>query len=125
AWVEQRLEIPWLRRSAWFFGALVLVRLSPVPLVFQMSLGDTPIFNWILYGYGIPLAGFIAAALIFRRRADDQLVTARDAGAALIGFVLVSLESRHAFHGADMAADAFGLGELSSLVIAWLLIGLT
>jgi len=125
AWVEQRLEIPWLRRSAWFFGALVLVRLSPVPLVFQMPLGDTLIFNWILYGYGIPLAGFIAAALIFRRRADDQLVTALEAGAALIGFVLVSLEIRHAFHGADMAADAFGLGELSSLIIAWLLIGLT
>ncbi|HTO82136.1 MAG TPA: DUF2339 domain-containing protein, partial [Methylomirabilota bacterium] len=124
AWVEQRLDIPWLRRSAWIFGALVLARLCPVPLIFQMPLGDTPIFNWILYGYGIPFIGFIAAAIIFRHRVDDHLVTALEAGAALIGFVLVSLEIRHAFHGADMAADAFGLGELAALVIAWLLIGL-
>ncbi len=124
AWVEQRLDIPWLRRSAWIFGALVLARLCPVPLIFQMPLGDTPIFNWILYGYGIPFIGFITAAIIFRRQADDHLVTALEAGAALIGLVLVSLEIRHAFHGADMAADAFGLGELAALVIAWLVIGL-
>jgi uncharacterized membrane protein len=124
AWVEKRLDIPWLRHSAWVFGALVLIRLCPVPLIFQMPLGDTPILNWLLYGYGIPLAGFIAAAVIFRRRADDHLVTALEAGAAVIGFVLVSLEIRHAFHGADMAVDALGLGELGSLSIAWILIGL-
>ena len=124
AWIEQRLDIPWLRRSAWCFGAAVLIRLSPVPLIFEMPLGDTPIFNWILYGYGIPFVSFIAAATIFRRRADDELVTALEVGAALIGFVLVSLEIRHAFHGADMMADGFELDELSAFIIAWLVIGL-
>jgi uncharacterized membrane protein len=124
AWIERRLDIPWLRRAAWACGALVLLRLLPDPLLFPMPVGETPLFNWVLYGYGMPLAAIIAALFLFRGRAEAALMMALEAAAALIAFKLVSLEIRHAFHGSDLLAESLGLGELGCLIVAWLAMGL-
>lgn len=124
AWIERRLDIPWLRRAAWACGALVLLRLLPDPLLFPMPVGETLLFNWVLYGYGMPLAAIVAALFLFRGRAEAALVTALEAAAAVIAFKVVSLEIRHAFHGSDLLAQSLGLGELGSLIIAWLVMGL-
>jgi uncharacterized membrane protein len=124
AWIERRLDIPWLRRAAWACGALVLLRLLPDPLLFPMPVGETPLFNWVLYGYGMPLAAISAALFLFRGRAEAALMTALEAAVAVIAFKLISLEIRHAFHGSDLLAEGLGLGELGSLIIAWLALGL-
>ena len=35
------------------------------------EVGTTPIFNWLLYGYGVPAAAFWFGGHLLRRRADD------------------------------------------------------
>jgi uncharacterized membrane protein len=50
AWVAEQRPLPWLR---WLCGILValVMRASAEPRIVA-DVGTTPIFNWILYGYG-------------------------------------------------------------------------
>src|SRR5690348_15455566 len=59
AWVEGRLQLPVLRNVALGIAATVLIRLTLNPEVVRYGLPDTLIFNWLLYGYGVPAAAFI------------------------------------------------------------------
>jgi uncharacterized membrane protein len=124
AWIDSSLRIVWLRYAAWIAAGLVLARLLPGPWIASFPTGTTPIFNWLFYGYGVPLAAFVGAAWLFRRRADDALVTLLEAGAIGIGFVLVTLELHHLFHR-DVRLTLpvlrdIGIDELSCLIITWL-----
>ncbi|MGH6930974.1 MAG: DUF2339 domain-containing protein, partial [Dongiaceae bacterium] len=123
AWIANRLDLSWLRQAAWVGAALVLVRLVPSPWFMDFPWSDSPFFNWTLYGYGIPLLGFIAAAGLFRLRKDDALVTALEGGAVYIAVALVTLQIRQAFHPGHFAAGDLGLGELGAHAIAWLAMG--
>lgn len=122
--IESRLRIAWLRYAAWVAAGLVLVRLLPGPWILAFPAGATPFFNWLLYGYGVPLLAFAGAAWIFRRQADDALVTVLGAGTVAVGFLLVTLELHHCFQGGLASEFDLGLGEVSCLIIAWLLIAL-
>jgi uncharacterized membrane protein len=121
AWIDSRLRIAWLRHAAWIAAGLVLLRLLPGPWIVGFPTGTTPIVNWLLYGYGIPLAAFAGAAWLFRRQADDALVTLLEAGAVAIGFLLVTLELHHFFHRSLRFTGDVGLTETASFVVAWLL----
>jgi uncharacterized membrane protein len=123
-WIDSQLRIAWLRHAAWIAAGLVLVRLLPGPWIVDFPTGTTPIFNWLLYGYGIPLAAFAGAAWLFPRQADDALVTLLEAGAIAIGFLLVTLELHHFFHRSLRFTNEVGLIDISSFVVAWLLIAL-
>ncbi|HEY7689342.1 MAG TPA: DUF2339 domain-containing protein, partial [Dongiaceae bacterium] len=122
AWIEAKLDIPWLRRAAWVAAALVLVRLLPGPWVADFPPTATPVFNWILYGYGIPFVAFILAAWLFRKRADDLLVRVIEFGAIAIGFLLVTLEVHHSFHRTALLAGTIDFREFASFTLAWLVI---
>lgn len=122
AWIEARLDIPWLRRAAWVAAGLVLIRLLPGPWLYDFPSSETPVLNWILYGYGIPFVAFGLAAWLFRRRADDLLVRLVEAGAIGIGFLLVTLEVHHAFHGKAILTGDLDFREFASINLAWLVI---
>lgn len=124
AWIESRLHIAWFRYAAWVAAGLVLARLVPGPWVIDSPIGATPVFNWLLYGYGVPLAAFIGAAWLFRRERDDALVTVLEAGAVAIGFLLVTLELHHFFQGGLPSRFDIGLVEVAGFAVAWLLIAL-
>jgi uncharacterized membrane protein len=124
AGIEARLGIPWLRRAAWVAAGLVLLRLLPGPWLRNFPPTATPIFNWILYGYGMPLVALAFAAWLFRRRADDLLVRAVEAGAIAIGFLLVTLQVHHAFHPRAMLTGSIGFSEFAGINLAWLIIAL-
>jgi uncharacterized membrane protein len=124
AWIESRLHITWFRYAAWVAAALVLARLLPGPWILDFPIGTTPVFNWLLYGYGIPLAAFASAAWLFRRQRDDALVTVLEAGTVAIGFLMVTLELHHFFQGTLTYSFNFGLVEVSSFAVAWLLVAL-
>ena len=47
------------------------------------DVGTTPIFNWILYGYGVPALAFWVAGWLLRKRADDVPSRMVDSGAIL------------------------------------------
>ncbi len=104
-----RLKVTALRYFAALMAALVAIRLLLNPEVISYPIGTTPIFNWLLYGYGIPLAAFVAAAVLARRQqAPIWLSEMLEWLAQALAFALVSLEIRHFFY-----RDASNLGLLA------------
>ena len=95
AWVSQKRPLPWLRWLAAIMVAVVLARVAYEPRIVGTDIGTTPIFNWLLYGYGIPAAAFWVAGWLLRRRADDLPARMVDAGAILFTVLLAILEIRH------------------------------
>jgi uncharacterized membrane protein len=111
-WIEGRIRLPVLRWLALGVAAIVLVRLVLNPYVLDYPLGPTPIFNWLLYGYGVPALSFILATRQFGSRTDDILVAVLEAGSALFTLLLLSLELTHAVYGnlATMPLEDFAAG---------------
>jgi uncharacterized membrane protein len=120
AWVEGRLRLPVLRHVALGIAAAVLVRLILNPEVLGYALSDTLIFNWLLYGYGIPAAAFILGTRQFGSRADDLLVKVLEAGSVTFSVMLVTLEVWHALSDRPLrfVLDNFALNAVET--IAWL-----
>ena len=118
-WVEGRVRVPVLRHLALGVAAIVLVRLVLNPWVLAYELSPTPIFNWLLYGYGVPTLAFIAATRQFGSRADDLLVQALEAGAILFATLFLTLEIRHFFY-ARIDAPLQSLARDSVQTIVWL-----
>lgn len=121
AWVDRRLHVARLRDVALIVAAIVLVRLALNPYLLDYPIGTTPVVNWLLYGYGVPMLAFAGAAWLFRRDADDLLVQVLEAGAVLFLVLLVSLEIHHANTG-SLRAVAYDLAEQSLHSLAWLTI---
>ena len=120
AYVAGRFDIPWLRRSIAVGGTLVIagVAISGVPM------DGPPVFNWLLYGLGIPCAAFAATAWLLRRHGDDYLVFALELGAAALLFVLVTLEVDQFFAPAGLAPAAAMDLTSAIKIILWLGIAL-
>jgi uncharacterized membrane protein len=118
-WVEGRIRLPVLRYVALGIAAAVLVRLALNPEILAYPLSERPIFNWLLYGYGVPTLAFIVATRQFGSRADDLLVRVLEAGSIVFGVLLVTLELRHFFYG-RINAPLQSLARDSVQTIAWL-----
>jgi uncharacterized membrane protein len=113
--------LPVLRHVALGIAAAVLVRLTLNPEVLRYALSDTLILNWLLYGYGVPAAGFMIATRQFGSRADDLLVKVLEAGSVVFSVLLVTLELWHALSDRPFRfeLDDFNLNAVET--IAWLL----
>lgn len=103
AWMANRLDVPWLRRSIWVGAALVVFGIvwSGLPA------GETLIFNWLLYGLGVPLLGFVATAYLLAETPEQTLRKVLQLGAAILGFVLLALEVEHFFDRLGVADPDF------------------
>jgi uncharacterized membrane protein len=80
------------------------------------------VFNWLLYGYGVPAAAFWLGGHILRRRADDAPARLCDSAALLFGVLVVFLEIRHYITGGDIYAVSSTLTEIALDVSAGLAI---
>jgi len=122
-WIEGRMRLPVLRWLALGVASTVLVRLVLNPYVLDYPIGPTPIFNWLLYGYGVPAASFIIATRQFGSSRDDVLVAVLEAGSALFSLLLLSLELTHAVYGdlTTLLLEDFGAG--AALIALWLTFG--
>lgn len=102
-------KIPSLRAMVAALGFIVLARLAWDPhIVGAGGLGATPIFNWLLFGYGAPAAAFLGAGYTLKREKDDLAARISDAVGVLLAFLLVFFQIRHAMHGGDILARASG-----------------
>ena len=119
AWIEARAELPPLRRVALAVGLLVLARLALNPFALGYEWGAAPVLNGLLPGYGVPAACFALAAHLFRRRADDAVVTVLETGAWALGTLLVVLEIRHWATAGGLLVESFGLLECGLYVSAF------
>jgi uncharacterized membrane protein len=115
AWVANRIDEPWLRRGLWVAAPAVMIAV----LASGFPAGDRPIFNWLAYGLGVPTLCFAAAAWLVRRASDLRLMLLLQAGALILGFLLVTLEIRHLFHGVAFKTAPFGFAEAGTLTLLW------
>ena len=126
AWIAEKRPWPALR---WLAAAVTIAVLGRVwwdPRIVGGELGTTPIFNWLLYGYGVPALAFWFAGRMLRRQADDVPSRIVDAAAILFAVLLVVFQVRHYVTGGDPYATGSPLmtaGLQVSLLLA-VLIGL-
>ncbi len=120
AWVQEKRPLPALRWLCAVIGALVVLRIGWMQHVVGANVGANPIFNWILYGYGVPAAAFWLGGWLLRRRADDQPARMIEAGALLLTVLTVFLEIRHTINRGNIYYPSAGLTEVALQVCAGL-----
>ncbi|MER8520854.1 DUF2339 domain-containing protein [Mesorhizobium sp. M0644] len=74
-------------------------------------LSKTPVFNWLLLGYGVPALAFGFAAWQLARTTNGRPRLAMEAGAALFALLTVAMLVRHAMHGGVIDTAAATLAE--------------
>ncbi|TMI98412.1 MAG: DUF2339 domain-containing protein [Alphaproteobacteria bacterium] len=110
AWIAEKRPLPWLRWLCAILVALVVLRIAHEPRIVADA-GTTTIFNWILYGYGVPAISFWVAGWLLRRRADDLPARIVDSGAILFTVLTAFLEIRHYVYGGDIYHRSAALTE--------------
>jgi uncharacterized membrane protein len=113
AWISEQRPLPALRSLAAAVVVLVLLRIGYEPRIVGRDIGTTPIFNWLLYGYGVPAVSFWYAGYLLRRRADDGPARMADAAAILFTVLLALLEIRHFMTNGNIFAPSAALAEVA------------
>jgi uncharacterized membrane protein len=125
AWISMQRPIPFLRWLAAVFAGLVTARIAYDPRIVGDAVGSTPVFNWLLWGYGLPAASFWAARSFLRRRGDDAPLRMVEAAAILFTALLAFMEIRHfATEGRMTAAPSLLEFALQACVALAMAIGL-
>lgn len=117
--ISAQLGLVTLHRLCWPLLAVVVVRFVVNPEVLKYPIGLTPVLNWMLWGYGISIAALIVALRFLRPTGDVRLVRAVEAAAALLGFVLVTLEVRSLFQPTTMMRPDASFMERACYVLVW------
>jgi uncharacterized membrane protein len=113
AWVSMQRPIPFLRSLSAILAGIVVMRTAYEPRIAGDAIGTTPIFNWLLWGYGVPALSFWAGSIFLRRRGDDAPQRAIESAAILFTVLLVFTEIRHAVNGGDIYRDSADLTEVA------------
>ena len=91
----------------------MVLRIADDPRIVGSAVGTTPIFNWLLWGYGIPAASFWAGSILLRRGGDDAPLRTVEAAAILFTVLLAFMEIRHAVNNGDVYRQSAGLTEVA------------
>jgi uncharacterized membrane protein len=113
AWISLQRPVPFLRALAAILAGIVVLRVGYEPRIAGDAVGTAPIFNWLLWGYGIPAASFWIGSIFLRRRADDAPLRVVEAAALLFTVLLVFMEIRHAVYGGDVYYAIPSLSEFA------------
>jgi uncharacterized membrane protein len=115
--------IPFLRWLAAILAAIVVARIGYEPRIEGDAIGSAIIFNWLLWGYGIPALSFWTASYLLRKRGDDVPLRMIEAAAILLSVLLAFTEIRHAVYNGniyvvDTSLVEFGLQSSVALAMA-------
>ena len=113
AWISVQRPIPFMRSLAAILAGIVTLRIAYEPRIAGEAIGTTVIFNWLLWGYGVPALSFWAGSYFLRRRGDDAPLRAVESAAILFTVLLAFLEIRHAVNGGDIYRINTGLTEVA------------
>jgi uncharacterized membrane protein len=113
AWISMQRPIPFLRTLAAILAGIVVLRIGYEPRIAGEAVGTTPIFNWLLLGYGIPALSFWTASTFLRRRGDDAPLRTVESAAILFTVLLAFMEIRHAVNGGDIYRISTSLTEFA------------
>ena len=117
--ISAQLGLVTLRRLCWPLLAIVIVRFVVNPAILDYPIGLTPVFNWMLWGYGISIAALVVALRFLRPTGDVRLVWAVEASAALLTFALLTLEVRSLFQPTTMMTPDASFMERTTYVLVW------
>lgn len=120
AWISVRRPVPFLRWLAAILAAIVTARIGYDPRIAGDDVGTMPVFNWLLYGYGIPALSFWTGSRVLRRRGDDPPLRIVEAAAILFTVLLVFMEIRHFARNGDVYSGTTNLVEIAMNVCAML-----
>lgn len=121
AWVWRLRPIGALRVATAVVGCVVLARLGHDPAITR-DVGTTPIFNALLLGYGVPAAGTLWAAWVYRGSAADLWRSIVEGLALIFVGLLALIEIRHIANGGDLYAHRLGVVEIGlDVTVAFLL----
>jgi len=125
AWVTARLELPALRYAVGALGLIIVGRLAWNPAIAAHgAMGTTPVFNWLLWGYGVPALAFWTASTLLARHRRDRITGLCESLAIIFSALLVLFEIRHALNGGDPFRIASGHLETGLLASSSLLFSL-
>jgi uncharacterized membrane protein len=113
AFVQDKRPLPALRTLAAVMVGVVLARVAWELRIVGPDVGRTPIFNWLLWGYGVPAVAFWLGGHILRRRADDAAARMADSAALLFAVLLAVLQVRHYVTGGSIYRTANALNEIA------------
>jgi uncharacterized membrane protein len=113
AWISVRRPIPFMRTLAAILAGIVTMRIAYEPRIAGDAIGTTPIFNWLLWGYGIPALSFWTGSYFLHRGGDDAPLRAVESAAILFTVLLAFMEIRHAVYGGDVYHAVPSLAELA------------
>ena len=102
AYVATLRDIPLLRHAVTALGLVVLGRLIRDPRIMGSGISTTPIFNWLLIGYGVPALCFANAARLLEKRTHDISVRLSDSLAVIFAGLLAFFEIRHLTNNGDV-----------------------
>jgi uncharacterized membrane protein len=113
AWMSMQRPIPFLRWLAAILAGIVVLRIGYEPRIVGDAVGTTPIFNWLLWGYGIPALSFWVGSHFLRRRGDDAPLRTVESAAILFTVLLAFMEIRHAVNGGNVYRVNTSLAEFA------------
>jgi uncharacterized membrane protein len=108
AWIADRLDLVAMRRICWPLLAVVIVRFVLNPEVLH--------YSRVFWGYAISIVALATAA---RFLTEDRLRRAVQAGAALLTFVMATLEVRILFRPEAMDVPEVAFFERATYVLVW------
>ena len=118
AMIAEKRPLPLLRWLAAACAVTVSFRILWEPRIVGIDVGTTPVFNWLLWGYGVPAVAFWIAGYLLRKRGDDVPARTLDSAAILFTVLTFSLQIRHYVNGGDIYRDGAPLMELGMHVSA-------
>lgn len=121
-WIHERIAVRSIRWLAAVVAGVILVRLVLNYNLLEYPVGVSPLFSWVIYGYGIPAISFFVAAHFFRKKVAGLLISLLEAGGLAFSVLLVSFEIRLLVAG-RLDATHYSLLEQSLQSISWLAIG--
>ncbi|AZO31334.1 DUF2339 domain-containing protein [Mesorhizobium sp. M1B.F.Ca.ET.045.04.1.1] len=80
-------------------------------IVGAAALPKTPVFNWLLLGYGVPAFAFGFTAWQLARTTDGRPRLAMEAASALFALLTIAMLVRHAMHGGVIDTGPVTLAE--------------
>ncbi|WP_419910600.1 DUF2339 domain-containing protein [Hoeflea sp.] len=117
AYVYSHRPLAALRPLTLVPAILWAARIAWDPAIVGGSLGSTPVFNWLLYGYGVPAAGFVAAAWLLGRQHRDRWLEAMEAIAVAVVTAAVAIVGLHALDPGAVFTPIETLPEAALLVL--------
>jgi uncharacterized membrane protein len=109
AWIASVRPLPGLRQLSAAVGIAVLGRVMWDPTIAGGNPGPTPVFNWLLWGYGVPALAFAVAA--WKLGGADWARRTHESLALVFAVLLAVTEIRHAVQG-NLIGPEPGLAEI-------------